>query len=105
MAVPAIVHGNWCGLAIAAFAPTMARFDQGRDFAAWTGLAPRQMWSGGKERLGRISKAGPLGIRRLLIIGAMSRLNWMGLKRNRKGSWNDRLRTAPQMTTSAHPHC
>jgi transposase len=56
----------------------MAQFKCGRDFAAWLGLVPRQHSSGGKERLGRISKAGQSDIRRLLIIGAMSRLNWMG---------------------------
>ena len=50
------------------------------------------MSSGGKERLGRVSKAGQSDIRRLLIIGAMSRLNWMGLKGIREGSWLDRLR-------------
>lgn len=61
-------------------------------FAAWLGLVPRQMSSGGKERLGRVSKAGQSDIRRLLIVGAMSRLNWMGLKSIREGSWLDRLR-------------
>ena len=35
---------------------------------------------GGKERLGRVSKAGQVDIRRLVIIGAMSRLNWPGRK-------------------------
>ena len=34
------------------------RFDTGRDFAAWIGLVPRQNSSGGKSRLGRITKAG-----------------------------------------------
>ena len=84
--------GPMTALAIEAFAPAMATFRCGRDFAAWLGLVPRQMSSGGKERLGRVSKAGQSDIRRLLIIGAMSRLNWMGLKGVRKGSWVDRLR-------------
>lgn len=84
--------GPMTALAIEAFAPTMATFKRGRDFAAWLGLVPKQMSSGGKERLGRISKAGQSDIRRLLIIGAMSRLNWMGLKGVREGSWIDRLR-------------
>ena len=57
-------------LAVEAFAPAMATFKCGRDFAAWLGLVPRQMSSGGKERLGPISKAGQSDIRRLLIIGA-----------------------------------
>ena len=84
--------GPMTALAIEAFAPAMATFRCGRDFAAWLGLVPRQMSSGGKERLGRVSKAGQSDIRRLLIIGAMSRLNWMGLKGVREGSWVDRLR-------------
>ena len=70
----------------------MGTFKCGRDFAAWLGLVPRQMSSGGKERLGRISKAGQSDIRRLLIIGAMSRLNWLGARSIRAGSWLARLR-------------
>jgi transposase len=42
---------------------------------------PRQFSSGGKERLGRVSKAGHADIRRLLIIGAMARVNWASRKR------------------------
>lgn len=84
--------GPMTALAIEAFAPVMETFKCGRDFAAWLGLVPKQMSSGGKERLGRVSKAGQSDIRRLLIIGAMSRLNWMGAKGIREGSWLDRLR-------------
>jgi len=70
--------GPLTALAVEAFAPKMATFARGRDFAAWLGLVPRQHSSGGKERLGRVSKAGQADIRRLLIIGAMSRLSWQG---------------------------
>lgn len=63
--------GPMTALAIKAFAPAMGIFKCGRDFAAWLGLVPRQMSSGGKERLGRISKAGQSDIRRLLTIGVM----------------------------------
>jgi transposase len=59
-------------IAIEAFAPAMGTFRCGRNFAAWLGLVPRQFSSGGKERLGRVSKTGQADIRRLLIIGAMS---------------------------------
>ncbi len=45
-------------------------FKSGRDLAAWIGLVPRQNSSGGKERLGRISKQGDRYLRRLLIGGA-----------------------------------
>ena len=50
--------GPLTALAIEAFGPDMAEFRRGRDFAAWLGLVPRQHSSGGKARLGRISKAG-----------------------------------------------
>src|SRR4051812_27185493 len=45
-------------------------FSSGRSLAAWIGLVPRQHSTGGKERLGRISKQGDRYLRRLLVIGA-----------------------------------
>jgi len=83
--------GPMTALAVEAFAPPMESFKCGRDFAAWLGLVPRQFSSGGKERLGRISKAGQADIRRLLIIGAMSRLNRLGRKSIPEGSWLERM--------------
>jgi transposase len=83
--------GPMTAMAIDAFAPPMEVFKNGRAFAAWLGLVPRQFSSGGKERLGRVSKAGQADIRRLLIIGAMSRLNWMGRKAIPEGSWLSRM--------------
>ncbi len=83
--------GPMTAMAIEAFAPAMGSFRCGHDFAAWLGLVPRQFSSGGKERLGRVSKAGQADIRRLLIIGAMSRITWMGRKRIVEGSWLARM--------------
>jgi transposase len=83
--------GPLTALAVEAFAPPMESFRCGRDFAAWLGLVPRQFSSGGKERLGRVSKAGQSDIRRLLIIGAMSRLSWLGRKSIPEGSWLARI--------------
>jgi transposase len=83
--------GPMTAMGIDAFAPPMESFRCGRDFAAWLGLVPRQFSSGGKEKLGRISKAGQADIRRLLIIGAMSRLNWMGRRSIPERSWLARL--------------
>ena len=83
--------GPLTALAVEAFALPMENFRCGRDFAAWLGLVPRQFSSGGKERLGRISKAGQVDVRRLLIIGAMSRLNWMGRKSIPEGLWLARM--------------
>ena len=79
--------GPVTALAIEAFAPPLETFRCGRDFAAWLGLVPRQNSTGGKQRLGRITKAGQADIRRLLIVGAMSRLTWLGRKSIREGSW------------------
>lgn len=47
-------------------------FRTGRDLAAWIGITPRANSSGGKERLGRISKQGNKQLRTLLIVGATS---------------------------------
>ncbi len=69
----------------------MESFECGRDFAAWLGLVPKQHSSGGKERLGRVSKAGQSDIRQLLIMGAMSRLYWMGRKSIPDTSWLARM--------------
>jgi transposase len=83
--------GPLTALAVEAFAPEMSHFRRGRDFAAWLGLVPRQHSSGGKDRLGRMSRAGQADIRRLLIIGAMSRLGWLGRRKIPEGSWLARL--------------
>jgi len=56
--------------AIAAAVPDASLFRSGRQFAAWLGLTPRPHSSGGKERLGGISKQGDGYLRRLLVIGA-----------------------------------
>lgn len=55
-----------------AFVPDPAAFRSGRDFAAWLGLTPKPHSSGGKERLGRISKMGNPMLRSLLVVGATS---------------------------------
>ncbi|GBR37589.1 IS110 family RNA-guided transposase [Gluconobacter kondonii] len=83
--------GPLTALAVEAFAPAMETFRCGRDFAAWLGLVPKQFSSGGKEKLGRVSKAGQADIRRLLIIGAMSRVGWAGRKPPVPGSWLARM--------------
>ena len=49
-------------------------FRSGREFAAWLGLVPRQHSTGGKHRLGGISKRGNQYLRRLLINGASANL-------------------------------
>ncbi len=60
-----------------AFAATLgdgSAFQSGRQLAAWLGLVPRQNSTGGKTRLGRITKQGDPYLRRLLVLGATSAL-------------------------------
>jgi transposase len=90
--------GPLTALAVEAFAPDMAQFKSGRDFAAWLGLVPRQHSTGGKARLGRISKAGQSDIRRLLIIGAMSRITGRARHKVSTESWvGQKLLAKPKM--------
>ncbi len=58
--------------ALAATITDPSVFTSGRELAAWIGLVPRQSSTGGKERLGRISKQGDQYLRWLLVAGAMS---------------------------------
>jgi transposase len=53
-----------------------SQFQSGRHLSAWLGLVPRQHSSGGKSRLGRISKRGDGYIRRLLVHGSRAVLRW-----------------------------
>jgi transposase len=56
--------------AIASTIANPSAFKTGRDFAAWIGLVPRQYSTGGKEKLGGVSKQGDRYLRRLLVLGA-----------------------------------
>ena len=56
--------------AIAATVPDPKVFRSGRDFAAWIGLVPRESSTGGKQKLGPISKQGDRYLRRILVVGA-----------------------------------
>lgn len=60
--------------ALAATVPDPSAFSSGRQFAAWLGLVPRQHSTGGKPRLGGISKRGDGYLRRLLMTGATAAL-------------------------------
>jgi transposase len=68
MTIPSI--GPYAATAIAAMVSDAQQFASARHFAAWLGLAPSQHSTGGKERIGRISKRGDSYVRRLLIHGA-----------------------------------
>ena len=70
MKIPGI--GPLLASAIVACVPDPATFSNGRSLSAWIGLTPRQNSSGGKERLGSITKAGNTYLRELLVVGAMA---------------------------------
>jgi transposase len=70
MKVPGV--GPVLASAIVAAVPDPAAFKTGRDLAAWIGLVPRQNSSGGKEKLGGITKQGDRYLRQLLVIGALA---------------------------------
>ena len=73
--------------ALAASVPDPSVFKSGRQFAAYLGLVPRQNSSGGKDRLGRISKMGNGYLRRLLVVGATSVTRRAETNDTRTGAW------------------
>jgi len=94
MTIPGI--GPVTASAIAASVQDAAAFASGREFAAFLGLVPRQHSTGGKERLGRISKMGNRYLRKLLVVGAHAVLF------HRKGH-TDALRTWACKLLAAKP--
>ena len=66
--------GHITASAIVAAVGNGQQFHSAREFAAWIGLVPRQHSTGGKSRLGRISKQGNRYLRQLLVLGATSYL-------------------------------
>ena len=64
--------GVMIAASIKAHVPDVEGFKSGRHFAAWLGLTPKPRSSGGKERLGGISKMGNPMLRSLLVLGAAS---------------------------------
>lgn len=89
--------------AIALTVPDPSFFKSGREFSAWLGLVPRQNSSGGKERLGRISKKGNSYIRRLLVLGSTSMLRCARTKATPGSNWDNGLleRRPPRLVTVA----
>ena len=73
--------------ALAATVTDPTQFRSGREFAAWLGLTPRQNSSGGKERLGRISKMGNGALRTLLVVGATAVLRYARQKTAAETNW------------------
>lgn len=73
--------------ALCALVPDPKLFRNGRHFAAWIGLTPKIDGTGGKIRLGRISKAGDGYLRRLFVLGATSLLRSLANKTTPLALW------------------
>ena len=84
--------GETTATAIVAMMGNAHEFDSGRQFAAWIGLVPGQYSSGGKSRLGRITKAGDAYLRSLLVLGARAVLNAAANKTDSLSRWAMQLR-------------
>jgi len=85
MTVPGI--GPITAAALVALAPEPHAFRCGRDFSAWLGLTPVQRSTGGKQKLGQITKAGERTLRRLLVIGASAVIKQALIRGAPPGSW------------------
>ena len=79
--------GPTTALAIVATIGDAREFKNGRQFAAWIGLVPAQHSTGGKSRLGHISKRGDAYLRNLFVQGARSVLQVAGAHQDRISRW------------------
>jgi transposase len=79
--------GPTTALAIVATVGDAREFKNGRQFAAWIGLVPAQHSTGGKSRLGHISKRGDAYLRNLFVQGARSVLQVAGAHQDRISRW------------------
>lgn len=76
-------------------------FENGRHFSAFLGLVPRQHSSGGKTRLGRISKQGDRYVRQILIHGARAVVTHCSNKDDRLSRWANNLRLTKGMNIAS----
>lgn len=91
MTVPGI--GPITATALLALAPAPQSFRKGRDFAAWMGLTPLQRSTGGKSKLGSITRMGERTLRRLLILGSAAVVLHASKRGAAKGSWLEQMMT------------
>jgi transposase len=98
MAIPGV--GPLLASAMVAAVPDPAMFKSGRNLAAWIGLVPRQNSSGGKERLGGITKQGNRYLRQLLFVGAMAVIRYAERHGTRR-PWLVRLMARRQTKVAA----
>lgn len=89
MTIPGI--GPITATALLALAPPPESFRKGRDFAAWLGLTPLQRSTGGKSKLGSITRMGERTLRRLLIIGSSAVVLQATKRGASHGSWLEQM--------------
>jgi transposase len=89
MTIPGI--GPITAIALAALAPPAETFRKGRDLAAGVGLTPLQRSTGGKQKLGAISRMGERTLRRLLIVGASAVVRHASRRDLPASSWLARM--------------
>jgi transposase len=89
MTIPGI--GPITATALLALAPPPETFRKGRDFAAWVGLTPLQRSTGGKTKLGGITRMGERTLRRLLVIGASAVVLHAAKRGAPRGSWLEQM--------------
>jgi transposase len=89
MTIPGV--GPVTASAVVATVQDVNAFASGREFAAYLGLTPRQYSSGGKEKLGHISKMGDRYLRKLLVVGACAVLCHRKRHHDALRIWADRL--------------
>ncbi len=89
--------------AIRATIPDARVFKTGRDLSAFLGITPRQNSSGGKQKLGSITKQGNKYIRKLLVLGSTSLLNVFKKRQGALKDWieNLLLKKSPRLVTVA----
>ncbi|MGH3055587.1 MAG: IS110 family transposase [Gaiellaceae bacterium] len=85
MQVPGV--GPVTATAVVATVGDAHTFKNGRQFAAWLGMVPRQHSSGGTRRLGRITKRGDVYLRTLLIHGARAVMRQLGKRQDATSRW------------------
>jgi len=83
--------GVMTSTAMAATVADPTAFKSGREFAAWLGLTPRENSSGGKQRLGSITKMGDGYLRTLLVVGATAVIRFAREEGSAKTAWIRKL--------------
>lgn len=79
----------------------IGQFSGAKNFAAWLGLSPGQHSSGGKQRMGRITKMGDRYLRKLFVVGAHTVLIHADKHDDRMRSWAKKLKAAKKIKLAA----